>query len=258
MSKSRISNSWSMKWSGFDAGSFAAYDESYVRYETDSASIRAGRMRTSFGFSDWSELFYTGINHKPLVREFSLVGRTKLDRDDSGAEVTSNIGPLQLQAAMLETTLTKAQVGPDEINHGTVTAQYGLRDLILGAELLSKTDFSQKIYGGNFRYTIPHWIIKGEYFQGVGPGDGSGSNILATYRIPYRLRTELVAEYEQIRAAGSGAATQLNTLGVRHIFNRYLTANINYGWGKELEYSSYASNLDVSGWSARVMFQVQF
>ena len=164
--RARVTKNWSATWSGFDASSFAEYDESYVRYETDSASLRAGRLRTSFGLSDWSELFYSGINHKPLVREMNIVGKTKLDRDDSGAEYTINIGSLQFQAAALDTSLTRAQVGPDRLDHATVTAQYGAGPCIIGAEVLSQTDYSQKIYGGNVRYTLPHWIAKGEWAFG--------------------------------------------------------------------------------------------
>jgi len=255
--RGRLTKNWSATWSGFDAGSISGYDESYARYETDTASVRAGRMRTSFGFSDWSELFYTGISHKPLVREMSIVGKTKLDRDDSGAEVTTNIGALQLQAAAIETSLTRAQVGPSAIDSGTITAQYGLGSLILGSEVLGRTDFSQKVYGENFRYTFPHWTLKGEYFEGVGPKAESGGYVDAIYRIPYKLRTELVAREEQVRYFGSDAPTQLTTVGIRHTFGRYVTANLNYAWGNELDYSSYASSLAVAGWSVRVMFQVQ-
>jgi len=256
--RTRVSDKWSATWSGFDAGSYCAYDESYVRYEADRYNVRAGRLRSSFGFSDWSELFYSGFNHKPLVREMNLVGKTRLDRDDTGAEVTVNSGPLQIQAAALDTTLTKAQVGPDAVNHASLTAQYAFGQLILGSEVMDQTDFSQKVYGANFRYTVPHWIFKGEYFEGVGPGSGSGSYVDATYRIPYRLRTEIVGRVEQVRVPGHEMDTQLTTIGIRHIFNKYFTANINYGWGKELEYSSYATSQGISGWTARLMFQVQF
>lgn len=256
--RGKITNDWSVTWSGYDSNGFAGYDEAYLRYEKDARSIRAGRMRTSFGYSDWSELLYSGFNHRPLVRELNLVGTTKLDRDDSGAEVTETFGPLQLQAAMVKTSLSKAQVGPDALDHGALTAQCGIGRLIVGAEVLSKTDFSEKVYGTSFRYTIPHWIFKGEYFEGVGPGNASGCYVDAIYRIPYHFRTELVGRAEQVRGTGSDSATQLATLGVRQILNRYLTVNVNYSWGNELDYSSYAKNAAVTGWTTQLMFQVQF
>ena len=122
----------------------------------------------------------------------------------------------------------------------------------------SKTDFSQKIYGASFRYSIPHWLFKGEYFEGVGPSSSSGSYIDATYRIPFLVRSELCARLDEVRVAGSAEQTQLETLGFRYIFNKNLTANINYGWGRELDYSGYANSLGLDGWTTRVMFQVQF
>jgi hypothetical protein len=262
--KARISDHWSATWSASDYGSISAYDESYVRYETDMGSIRAGRLRTSFGFSDWSEYYYTGINHIPLVRQVNLVDETRLNRDDSGAEATANLGPLQLQAALIDTSITKAQVGPDSLDHATTTAQYGFGSLILGVNALTKTDFAQKVYGGNFRYTIPHWLFKGEYFEGIGPGNGSGSYVDATYRIPFLVRSELCARAEQVRAPGSYEQAQLETIGFRYIFNKNLTANLNYGWGNNLEYGEYGQyaestgSLGPVGWTARVMFQVQF
>jgi hypothetical protein len=139
-----------------------------------------------------------------------------------------------------------------------LTAQYGFGPLILELETLERTDFTEKVYGGSFRYTAPHWRFKGEYFEGAGPKNGSGSYIDATYRIPSHSTSEIVIRLEQVRAPGSDDASQLATFGIRHIFNRYITANLNYGWGKELEYSPYAANLSLGGWTARVMFQVPF
>jgi hypothetical protein len=256
--KARVTDNWSTTWSGSDFGSIGVYDETYVRYEKDFGSIRAGRMRTSFGYSDWSDLFYTGINHKPLVREANLVRRTRLDRDDSGAEASVNFGPLQVQVALIDIYPTRAQVGPGELDRATLTAQYGFGPLILGVEALEKTDFSQKVYGGSFTYTVPHWLFKGEYFEGVGPGGAHGSYVDATYRIPFLVRSELCGRYDELRAAGSTTQTQLETVGFRYIFSKNLNANINYGWGRELTYSGYANNLGLAGWTARMMFQVQF
>ena len=256
--RARIDNHWSAVWSGYDFQSIGGYDETYARYEIDNGSIRAGRLRTSFGFSDWSELWYNGFNHLPLVREFNIVGKTHLDRDDSGAEVTANFGQLQIQAASIDTNLTKCQVGPDRVDHTTATAQYGFGRFIAGAEILAQNDGSEKVYGATARYTYPHWLVRAEYFEGVGPNGGEGGYADVTYRIPALTRTELVARYEQVRVAGSDSPAQLQTVGIRQILNRYIQVNLNYGWGKELEYSSYAQNLALDGWSARVMFQVQF
>ncbi len=254
----RATKNWSATWSGWDGGSFTGYDESYVRYESNQLSARVGRLRTSFGFSDWSELFYTGINHTPLIREMNLVGNTALDRDDSGIEGTFNAGPLQVQASLVDTQLNRIQIGPNRVDHGTLTLQYGLGDLILGAELLAQNDFSQKIYGLNARYTIPHWIFKGEYFAGVGPQSCTGGYIDANYRIPSKLRTEFITRLEEIRAPGSDNPTVLTTFGMRQIFNKNFTASLNYGWGNELNHSFYATAASVAGWSLRGMFQVQF
>ena len=256
--RARVSHNWSVTWSGYDAGSYSGYDESYARYELDNWSIRAGRLRTSFGFSDWSELFYNGFNHKPLIREMNIVGKTWLDRDDAGAEFTVNSGALQLQASAVQTQLTRAQVGASGIDHGTLTAQYGVGPFILGAEALWATDWTQKVYGANIRYTIPHWIFKGEYFEGVGPTGASGSYIDATYRLPSHLRTEIVARTERVRSPRWDSDIQLETIGIRHIFNRFLSANVNYGWGKDLGYSFYATSANVSGWTGQLLFQVQF
>jgi hypothetical protein len=257
--RARLTKNWSAVWSGNDSlNANAGFDESYIRYETDKGSIRAGRLRTSFGFSDWSELFYTGFNHKPLVREMRIVGTSTLDRDDSGAEVTANFGALQVQASVLDIATGKQQFTPNRADHGTITGQYSIGNWTLGLVALDKNDGSEKVYGGNFRYTLPHWIFKGEAFEGVGPNSGTGAYIDATYRIPSLPRTQLVARYEQVRVAGSDAPTTLNTLGIRHVFNQYLTANLNYGWGKELDYSPYASNLGLDGWTARLLFQVHF
>jgi hypothetical protein len=256
--RGRVSKNWSFTLSGYDSSSDSSYDESFVRFENGPSSIRMGRLRTSFGFSDWSELFYTGFNRTPFVREMVLVGETVLDRDDAGAEVSTNIGPLQLQAALFDSYRKDNQIAPGEINHATVTAQYGVGSLILGAEALAETDLSEKVYGASIRYSIPHWIFKGEAFQGDGPASGSGSYFDASYRIPYHQRTELVARLEQVRSAASSTDSRFTTLGVRQVFNRYVTLNVNYTWTSDSGYSTYGSDSNVAGWSARAMFQVQF
>ncbi len=256
--RARVTKNWSTTWSGYDVGSRSAYDEAYVRYETDLGSIRAGRLRTSFGFSDWSENFYNGFNHKPLVRQMTLVASQSLDRDDAGAEISTNFGPLQIQAALIDVTPTKAQVAPSKTDHATLTAQYALGPATIGLDLLTENDGSQKIYGANIRYTIPRWIFKGEAFEGVGPKSASGGYLDATYRIPSLTRTQIVWRTDRLKAFGSDAPTWLHTVGVRQIFSKYLTANLNYGWGDELDYSSYATKLGLSGWTARALLQVPF
>ena len=236
---------------------WTALDESYVDVEHGPVEIRVGRIRTSFGFSDWSEMMYGSLNHIALVRESRLVGSIRLDRDDSGAEATIFRGPIQVQAAGIDTDLTHYQVLPDRVHTGTLRVQGSFGNLILAGDALDQFQGSQTILGLDARWTLPHLIAKMEAYQGNGTNAASGFFAEATYRLPTITRTQLTFSAEKVRQSGGSDVSELQTFGVRQILSADLAVNLNYGWGKELDYYRGYSVGALAGWSLRAMYQVR-
>src|SRR5208283_4783241 len=84
----RFNNQIKATLSGLTAGGHNSYDEACVAFEKDDEMLRVGRIKTAFGFSAWSDEFYNGFNHIPLVRTAPLANNLALTRDDAGAEAT--------------------------------------------------------------------------------------------------------------------------------------------------------------------------
>jgi hypothetical protein len=253
----RVSDHWKATASYLLSPSNKSFDEAYIQYQEGPNSIRAGRIRTEFGFSDWSELFYNGFNHLPLVRVVPLAGNLSLTRDDAGAEGTAKIGRLQLQVSAIDPAVGRDQLSPDSISYSTARLQGALERLLVGVDYLSKLAGGTEIYGIDARYTVPHWLFRGEAFKGSETNSGSGYYIDAVYRIPSLTRTELVGRIEEASSDSSPQETHLRTLGVRQIINRFFTFNLNYGWGSGIDEGSYAYSQGLAGWTARAMFQLQ-
>jgi hypothetical protein len=237
---------------------FTSLDETYLGVDERNSSWRVGRIRTAFGFSDWSDLWYSGVNHIPLVRTCPLVDSLKLNRQDSGIEGTTWVGPLQIQGAGIDTKLDNYQVTPSSLNFGSLRLQYSLGNAMLGIDYLSKLENTEKIYGFDTRLTVPHWILKAEAYHGDGSNSASGYYFDATYRIPSLTRTQLIACSEGVWMSSEDDPMLLQTFGIRQVFSKNFTLSVNYGWGSNLNYGEASDDDYLAGWNARGMFQVQF
>jgi hypothetical protein len=233
-------------------------DEAYVSYEKQDFMVRAGRMRTSFGFNDWANLFYNGFNSIPLVRLAPLSDGLNLTRQDSGVEFTKDVGTVQVQAAAFETGLERDQITPNDISTGIVRVQVPAGPFIVGLDALHRLRHDGGIYGLDVRYTAPHVIGRAEYFAGDGPGSGHGGYADVQYRLPNLPRTQLVARSEFLKPGGGGDTLVRHTLGVRQILNEYFQINLNYGWGENLLNAPAFPAGGTDNWSLRAMFQLHF
>lgn len=92
---------------------------------------------------------------------------------------------------------------------------------------------------------------------GFGPGKiGTGYWWDASFR-PFHLeKTQVVMRDEQVKTL-TGLHYHLETVGVKQVFCRYFSANLNYGWGSGDE-RIIAFSYGAKGWSLRTMFQVTF
>jgi hypothetical protein len=233
-------------------------DEVAASLDYKGSMLRAGRMRTAFGFNNWSELYYNGFNHVPLVRGNALVDGTRLGRDDSGLEFTTNLSGLQLQVAAVDTHLVDQQITPNNVDTGILRLQGASGRFVLGLDALKRLRHEQGIYGFDLRYTAPYVTSRTEFFTGDGDGSSLGYYADVQYRLPGLPRTSLVGMTEMFDKNKTGKPTFLHTVGVRQFFTKYLAVNVNYGWGSRVENVKSIRMQGLDNWSARAMFQYQF
>jgi len=233
-------------------------DEAYASYAKDALYVRVGRMRTGFGFNDWANLFYNGFNSVPLVRLAPLSDGVALTRQDSGVEVTRTFGDLQVEVAGVDSSLTRDQFTPDNVDTGILRLQAPVGPFIVGLDALHRLRHDGGIYGFDVRYTAPRLIGRLEYFNGEGPGGGQGGYVDAQYRVPKFPRTQLVARSEYLKPGGGGDLIVRHTVGVRQIVCNYLQLNVNYGWGQNLLNAPAFPAAGTDNFSARALFQLRF
>jgi len=231
-------------------------DEAYIAAESDRGMVRAGRMRTAFGLSDWSELYYNGFNHIPMIASNTLTPGVRLMRDDTGVETTVSLGDTQLQVAAIDTRSTTYQLAPREFRHGAVRAQRTIAGALVGFNALKSFNDTNDVYGVDVRWSVPHFLVKGEAMQGQGGDSAKGYSLDVAYRPPRLSRTQLVARTERLERPSRGDFS-LHTLGLRQILSRYLSVNVNYGWSRASN-RTFTPSSSLRGWSLQTMFQVRF
>jgi hypothetical protein len=233
------------------------YDELCLSFEPKGGQLfRVGRIRTAFGFSDWSELYYNGFNHRPLVRSQPLVDGLRLNRDDAGVEATFGGPKLQIQTAILDPEVTAYQVGPTHLRAGTVRAQTEVGDALIAFNALSYFGDDRLIYGLDARWTTARIQVRIEAFAGAGGQfNGSGYNLDGAYRLPGLPRTQLVARTESMELRTG--AIQVHTFGVRHLLTETIGFNLNYGW-IEGRNPGNLGNRAPERWSLQATYRVSF
>ena len=241
-------------WGGYGKSDLA-FDEAYGRYDLGDLSFRVGRFLTAFGFTDWSDRMYNGINWTPLVLDSPLGGGRSAVNHDAGVEATYVKGDVQVQASAVDSNLAGDQISPKKLNYGTLRVQESIGNALLAEDFLGDTGGSDAMYGADLRWTWPHLEVWSEVLKGAGTESDWGYFVQGMYRLPKLDRTQLVARTEELDTDEYGT-TQIHTVGIRQVFNRYLTANLNYGWGAGIPYDSYdAARV---GWSLRTMLMVRF
>ncbi|RYG26295.1 hypothetical protein EON82_03855 [bacterium] len=233
-------------------------DEVCAAVDYKSSMLRVGRMRTAFGFNNWSEVFYNGFNHVPLVRMSPLTDGMRLTRDDSGLEFTTYLGGLQIQVAAVDTSLGDGQITPDNVDTGTVRLQGESGRFVLGLDAMKRLRHEPGVYGFDLRYTAPYVTSRVEYFNGDGSPSSQGYYADVQYRLPGHPRTSIVGMTEMFDKDKTGKPTFLHTVGVRQFFTRHLAVNLNYGWGSRLDNLPAIRMQGLDNWTLRAMFQIQF
>lgn len=233
-------------------------DETYVQYDDGANNLRAGVLRTAFGFSDWADLFYTGIIDLPILRTEDITPDLDLYRFHSGMQMTRSQGNLQIQAALVDVHLANRQFLPDRMDRGVLRLQSVLGPWILGVSGLKQVAGSDsndnKVYGADFRWTAPNLVLRGEAVKGESTGGGShGFYVDAFYRPGRLTKSRLVARLEQFKAFDDPRTARHATLGLRQVLNQNFTLAVNYGVANEVPPAD-----SMKGWKAQLLSSFHF
>lgn len=237
-----------------------AVDELYGQLDTGPVVFRAGRFRSAFGFSNWSEMHYNPIIALPLVRAYNqaVAPDISLNRLDRGLDVRGGSPTIQYQIAVVDSSDNDWQVVPETLHSTVARLQASMGPVMLGLNGFAKInggDLSEKrIIGADLRWTGRRTQLRGEIIKGLGKTEGSSGYYVDLFYRPERLaRTQLGARIQGFHSLDTGSKAQLATFGVRQFITPVLTLNVNYGIGSNVPEAQTSL-----GWSVQLLSSLRF
>jgi hypothetical protein len=253
-----LSSNYSAVLSDFHYGNDGMLDEDYLQFDGKAYALRAGRMRSAFGFGTWSDTWYNPVFSLPISRFMPLAGNINLSNFNSGVEARLWNGPIQGEVAILNQNPAEEQILPGRMDFDRARLQVDKGSLILGLNALAQNgEFAgnkPRALGLDYRYTAPRLVFRGEAMEGFGQaGNAKGFYTDATYRPPRFFRTQLGARIEGYRDDADFAASSLFTLGARQIVSPNLALTLNYSWGNVPDFL-----YSMRGWHLQAALGVRF
>jgi len=95
-----------------------ALDETFSEYSDKGTTIKGGVMRSAFGFSDWSELWYSGIINFPMVKGGYGSSDFRFVRLDTGLQISGGPPNFQYQSGLVDTNRKPRQLLPQHMDRG--------------------------------------------------------------------------------------------------------------------------------------------
>ncbi len=235
-------------------------DETFLAYDFGGLVARAGRLRSAFGFSNWSEQHYTPIIAPPLIRSYGsqIAEGLSLDRVDRGLDFSFGTPALQFKGGVVDTDYQPWELAPSNLDTavGRLQASYG--PFMLGLSGLKKfagqNAAEQSMVGMDLRWTAPRIQVRGELVSGATEEGGARGYYLDLYYRPVGLaRTQVGARFQGLTSIASGSHGQQMTLGIRQFVGSLFTLDVNYGFGADIPEAATAL-----GWSAQVLTAYRF
>jgi hypothetical protein len=273
-----ISRSWKLVASYAQEPGDNWLDETYAELDSGPNVFRFGRFRSDFGFSNWSEVYYTPMIIFPMIRSYSLnvVPGISLYRLDRGTEFETSKGNFQLQVSAVDSSDNDWSVFPGSVDTGIVRLQISCGPVIVGLNGFAKANDNlgpgEQIGGVDFSWTAPRLQLRGEAISGSGSQSAKGYYVDLFYRPPGLARTQVGARVQGAQApvesydssvtstfgpVGSAPSADekalVYTLAARQFLTKNLTLSVNYGAGNNTALSR--SSL---GWSSQLQFSYRF
>ena len=250
-----LSNHLSAVLSDFKYGRDGMLDEDYLEFDQDRSSVRAGRLRSAFGFGSWSDLWYNPVISMPICRLMPLADGINLSNFNSGVEAKAWNGSIQGELAVLNVNPSEETVLPGNLSFERARVQVADGTLLLGVNAIAQNGnlsrSSPHALGLDYRWTASHVLVRGEAMQGYGSGSvGRGYYTDVTVRPPKFFRTQLGGRVDNFD--GHGIRANLYTAAVRQILTPNLSLSLNYSWGSVPDFL-----YPMTGWHLETSFGVR-
>jgi len=227
-------------------------DEGYIAYWHAGNRLRFGRFRQTFGFGDWSELFYTPFISFPMIRMLPVDRGHSLIRASVGADLSLLLGEHELQVGLIESPVPDQQFVHSDPNLLIVRLQKPVGSLILGINALRPLDDGPAAHGLDVRWSTAQWQVRGELVQGATAPHVGSHYLDVTYRPPGQTRLKLGVRTEAYGRRGQPTA-RLDTLALRYVVSPHVTLSLNRASGNGVGAAG-----GMSGWSFQTMFMVTY
>lgn len=253
-----ISSHWRLVATNAQRLSANSLDETYVEFSEQNATVRAGVIRSAFGFSDWSDLWYSGIINFPMVKGGYGSSDFRFLRLDTGIQVTAGSPELQYQVGLVDANRKSRQLLPQHMDHGVVRLQTAKGPFILGLngfkQVVGVDGDEVRAYGADLRWTAPSVQIRSEVDK-IDSDDASGWGFFTDVfvRPGKSTTTRLLGRAESYKAPYKDGIATLYTTGIRQVISPNFTLSVNYAFGNHV---LPAQNM--FGWNVQLMTSIHF
>jgi hypothetical protein len=195
--------------------------EAYLEWGAGTTRARWGRFQVPFGIHNRSELYYVGLMHDPLIKDYPLHGPHLID-SASGAEYLRAVGPWQVEGALFSHRGVGGILPSGD--EGALRVQWFGGPLILGASAVrergSPTAPGQReavrFLGLDWRLSRPHWIVRGEWVTGRVAGASPGGFYVDLLYHPTALpRITFVGRIEAVDGESATGSQRRQTVGFK-------------------------------------------
>lgn len=198
--------------------------ESYAEYRAEGTRLRLGRFYLPIGIHSRSELYYTGFVELPFVKYWPF-GSFVAFRSEQGLAVAGGSPRLGYQLGLLGGDGSEGLLGLDDPRETSLRLQGAAGRLILGVNGYAGSHESPfqpdggeraaRLFGLDWRYSTPGWIVRGEYWTGRTGGRALDGGYVDLLYHPEALPAwTLVLRGEVVRW---GRTARLGTIGTRYV-----------------------------------------
>lgn len=233
-------------------------DETYAEYNEKTTTIRAGVMRSAFGFSDWADLWYSGIINFPMVKGGYGSSDFRFIRLDSGLQVTGGTPDLQYQLGLVDSNRKARQLLPEHMDRGVARLQTSKGPFIIGfngfKQVVGVDADKVGAYGVDLRWTAPNVQVRAELDK-IDSDDASGWGYYTDVfvRPGKSTTTRLLGRIESYKAPYKDGIATLYTAGLRQVLSPNFTLSVNYAFGNHVLPAP-----GMFGWNAQLMTSIHF
>ena len=239
-----------MSWFDYPYCTLQQLHETFLKYEMNGASIRFGRIMPQIGQSSWDDQWYSGIVQLPYIEHSTFDTYFDLMKSTNGVDFTFPISNHTVSLTALSVSDEKNKWIPQDINRAAFRIEGFQNSLTFGFGAMGDIHSGGRdvnLFEIDGRYTVPHWIFRGEWLTFKRSGDNySGFFVDCYHRPAHWSDVTLVGRYQQLRTSFPGSLYREGiTLGVKVRLPYEFSLAINFSFGPNTSDADRGGNWEV-------------